>query len=277
MKVGYLQTAPEFGNKERNFREVSRLVQGHRADLVVLPELFATGYAFTSKREAESLAESTHGETAAFLAEIAARIGGAVVGGFIEREGRRLYNASALATARGVVDRYRKIHLFYKEKIWFDRGDSRPRVTQVGGVKIGMMICFDWIFPEAARSLGLLGADVIAHPANLVLPYCQDAMVTRCLENRLFAVTANRIGCERRGGDSFEFTGRSQITAANGEILSRASGNRTVAGFVDVDVFEARNKRINPYNDLFVDRSPDRYIQRAASAPGAEDAGSERW
>jgi len=274
MRVGYVQTAPGFGDKEANFREVSRLLRGVKADLVVLPELFATGYTFMSKREAESLAESTHGQTVAFLSEAAGQTGGAVVGGFIERDARRLYNAAALVTAGGLVDCYRKIHLFNKEKIWFEGGDRRPRVVEVGGARVGMMICFDWIFPETARSLALLGADIIAHPANLVLPYCQDAMVTRCLENRLFAVTANRIGRERRGEDTFEFTGRSQITSPRGEVLCRAPKARRMAGFVDIDVLEARTKRINPYNDLFVDRTPGCYVQQPAAVPDPGDAAS---
>jgi len=274
MRVGYVQTAPEFGNKEGNFREVSRLLRGVEADLVVLPELFATGYTFLSKREAESLAETTHGETVVFLAEMAERTGAAVAGGFIERDARRLYNAAALVTATGLVDCYRKIHLFNKEKIWFDGGNRPPRVVEVGGVRVGMMICFDWIFPEAARSLALLGADIIAHPANLVLPYCQDAMVTRCLENRLFAVTANRIGRETRGEDSFEFTGRSQITGPKGEVLSRAPKVRRMAGFVDIEVHRARTKRVNPYNDLFVDRTPRHYVQQPAELPSRRDAES---
>jgi predicted amidohydrolase len=86
------------------------------------------------------------------------------------------------------------------------------------------------------------------------MPYCQKAMVTRCLENRVFAVTANRVGRESRGADSFAFTGQSQITACSGEVLSSAPKTRRFSAVVDVDIREARNKTINPYNDLFVDR-----------------------
>jgi len=65
-------------------------------------------------------------------------------------------------------------------------------------MRVGMMVCFDWAFPEVARALALKGADLIGHPANLVLTYCQQAMVTRCIENLVFAVTANRYGTEER-------------------------------------------------------------------------------
>ena len=86
-----------------------------------------------------------------------------------------------------------------------------------------MMICFDWIFPETARLLALAGADVIAHPSNLVLDWCQTAMVTRCLENNIFSVTANRYGTEKRTGTSLTFTGGSRICAPRGQVLADAA------------------------------------------------------
>jgi len=93
------------------------------------------------------------------------------------------------------------------------------------------MICFDWIFPEAMRTLALMGAQIVLHPANLVLPYCQDAMVTRCIENRVFEITANRIGVER----GLKFTGASQITAPGGIVLHRATKTKEEALAVDID------------------------------------------
>jgi predicted amidohydrolase len=90
-----------------------------------------------------------------------------------------------------------------EEALWFCPGDRDFPVFDIGPCKIGIMICFDWFFPESMRILSLKGADVICHSANLVLPFCQDAMVTRCLENHVFAITANRIGMENRGGKTF--------------------------------------------------------------------------
>ena len=115
------------------------------------------------------------------------------------------------------------------------------------------------IFPETARTLALLGADIIAHPANLVLPYCQKAMVTRCLENRVYAITANRIGEEKRGDDHFKFTGKSQITSYNGVVLSSAPNNEIHVDFVDIDITKARDKNLNEYNNLFEDRHIEFY------------------
>jgi predicted amidohydrolase len=260
MKVGYIQTFPIFGEKEQNFEVIKKSLNNLKADLIVLPELFATGYTFTSKEEIFSLAEDSDDITAHFLKKIAKMTGATVVGGFVEKSGKKVYNAAMIATDKDIIDSYRKIHLYYKEKLWFSPGSKPLKIYNVNGVNIGIMICFDWIFPETSRSLALLGADLIAHPANLVLPYCQKAMVIRCLENRLYAVTANRIGQEKRGEDNFQFTGGSQITSYDGKILSSAPSDEIFMDFVDIDIEKARNKKLNEFNDLFKDRRKKFYL-----------------
>jgi predicted amidohydrolase len=122
-----------------------------------------------------------------------------------------------------------------------------------------MMICFDWLFPESARSLALKGAQLIAHPANLVLPYCPDALVTRCLENHVFTATAGRVGSEQRGGVSLRFIGSSEIVDQNGNVLLRLSQTEQQIASADIDLFQASNKRINERNDVLADRRPDQY------------------
>jgi predicted amidohydrolase len=261
MKVGYIQTDPVFGDKDKNFQQVTQLVEvnGVKADLLVLPELFATGYTFSSRLEVHELGEIPGEETTKFLSHLSRETGAVVAAGFIEVECEQAYNAAMLVDGNSVVGIYRKIHLFNKEKVWFTPGNRPFPVHAARGMKVGMMICFDWMFPEVARSLALQGADVIAHPANLVMPYCQKAMVTRCLENRVFTVTANRIGTESRGDDKFKFTGGSQITAFNGDILSAAPIDRVHVSIVDIDFRAARDKKINEYNDVISDRRPDLY------------------
>lgn len=259
MKIGYIQTNPIFGKKEKNFQEIKNLTADLKADLIVLPELFATGYTFISKEEAVSLAETLNGKTSHFLIELAKNTGAAVIGGFAEKIGKKIYNSAMIVSDESVIGIYRKIHLYYKEKLWFSPGDKPLEVYNVNGTNIGVMICFDWIFPETARTLSLLGADIIAHPANLVLPYCQKAMVTRCIENRLYAVTANRIGREMRGEDDFKFTGGSQITSYDGSILSKAPLDNSSIGFVEININHARNKNLNDYNNLLRDRRKEFY------------------
>ncbi|MFY9269218.1 MAG: nitrilase-related carbon-nitrogen hydrolase [Candidatus Manganitrophaceae bacterium] len=215
MKVGFVQIDCRFGEKEKNIQRAAEMISRQPADLWVLPELFNTGYQFVSKREAADLAEPVPaGPTTEKLIALAKEHQTHFVAGLAERHGKAIYNASVLVGPKGFISVYRKIHLFYEEKRWFTPGNlpfqvhsiSPPRLGKVGAgdirvgkVRVGMMICFDWVFPEAARSLALLGADLIAHPSNLVLPYCPDAMPTRCIENRIFSVTANRVGVESRG------------------------------------------------------------------------------
>jgi len=260
MKAGYIQNSPHFGQKERNFDQVAGLARGVKADLLVLPELFATGYTFTSQEEVARLAEPADGETAAFLRKLSLQTGAVLVAGFAEEDQGKVYNSAMMIAGDRLIGTYRKIHLFNREKLWFAPGNRQPLVYDVGGIRIGMMICFDWFFPEIARTLAIKMAQVIAHPSNLVMPYCQGSMPTRCLENRVYAITANRIGEEKRGTDHFLFTGASQITALNGDILSSAPVGETYAAVVDFDNYLADNKMINDYNDIINDRKPNLYF-----------------
>jgi len=260
MKIGYVQTSPTFSEKTQNFEQVKKLLSNTKADLIVLPELFATGYTFISKKEVESLAEDINGKTAQFLKKLSKDTGGVVIGGFIEKEGDQIFNSAMIVSRNEVIGTYRKIHLYYKEHLWFSPGNKPLQIYEVNNVKIGIMICFDWFFPETIRTLTLLGADIIAHPANLVLPYCQKAMITHCLVNRVFAVTSNRIGNEIRGEDDFKFTGGSQITSYNGDILSSAPTDKISIKFIEIDVIQARDKKLNSYNDLLNDRRPEFYL-----------------
>jgi predicted amidohydrolase len=101
---------------------------------------------------------------------------------------------------------------------------------------------------------------VLAHPSNLVLPYCQEVMRARCIENRVFAVTANRVGTDARpDGASETFTGQSQVVDPEGHVLVRAPAEGEAEAAVAVDLALAHDKQINGRNDLFADRRPDFY------------------
>ena len=260
-KIGFVQSSPRFGKKAGNFQEITSLLHGVKADLIVLPELFATGYTFASRDEVESLAEETDrpGETSDFLKDISSLTGAVIVGGFPEKENGDYFNSSMMVYQDKTIGIYRKIHLFKKEKKWFRPGNRPLEVHNVNGMRIGMMICFDWIFPEICRSLALKGVQVVAHPANLVMPYCQQAMVTRCLENRVFAVTANRIGTEKRGDEENTFTGGSQVTSCDGTVLSSAPADKHCLALSEIDPDLSDNKRINEFNDILKDRRPEFY------------------
>lgn len=260
MKAAFVQMNIQFGDPEANIRTAERLLGSARADLFVLPELFHSGYLFSSKDELSILAEPIPGgETTQFLADMAAAKKCHIVSGAAERAGDQFFNSAVLLGPDGHLATYRKIHLYDTEKKWFTPGDRPFFAVDIGVAKIGMMICFDWMFPEAMRSLALLGADVVCHPANLVMPYCQQAMITRCLENNVFAVTANRIGSDDRKGESLAFTGQSQITGPRGEVLASAPEREESVQVVDIDVAAARDKWLNTRNTLFADRRPDMY------------------
>ena len=261
MKTGFFQFNPAFGNKRENFDKVGNAVTAISLDLLVLPEFFATGYQFVSKEEVAELAEPVpDGETTEFLINLSREKGMYIVAGLPERDGNNFYNSAVLTGPEGFIGRYRKTHLFFEEKIFFAPGDSGFQVWDTPIGKIGIMICFDWFFPESARTLALKGAEVIAHPSNLVLPYCPQSMPIRCLENRVYAVTANRIGTEqRKEGEALTFIGQSQITSPKAEILVRAGTDEEVLMTADIDLSLARNKKLNQYNDLFKDRRPELY------------------
>ena len=179
--------------------------------------------------------------------------------GFAEKEGELPYNASALVGPDGLLGIYRKVHLFDRETILFEKGNLGFPVFDLPFGKVGMMICFDWMFPESARTLTLKGAQLIIHPSNLVMPYCPDAMVTRCLENRVFAATADRVGMEDRGGHALRYIGASEIVTPRGEILMRLGSDREETGLAEIDLSLATNKRINAHNDLLSGRRPEYY------------------
>ena len=261
MKAGFYQFYPEFGNREKNVKKVREVLHDCKADLIVLPELFNTGYQFINKDEVVELAEEIPGGfTTNALIEISKENNLILIGGICENYKGKLYNSSVLVSQGNYIGRYRKIHLFFEEKLFFEPGDEGYRVFNVNGINIGMMICFDWIFPEAARILSLNGADIIVHPSNLVLPYCQEAMKTRSIENSVFTVTTNRIGSEKRGGkDELIFTGGSQVTGIRGEILMRAGVDEEKLGFVNIEPFDARDKKVTQYNHVLKDRRQKLY------------------
>jgi predicted amidohydrolase len=261
MRIGVYQSDPVFGEVEFNIGQVSEDLPAGEGDLWVLPELFNTGYQFVSEQEAAELAEEIPGgRTCKAMIDLAKRLHAFLVFGMAERAGKGCYNSAVLVGPEGFVGVYRKVHLFFEEKKFFLPGDTGFPVFDAGPVKVGVMICFDWFFPEAARVLTLLGADIICHPSNLVLPYCQKAMVTRSLENGVYTATANRVGTEARGGkEPLCFTGRSQILDPSGDVLSRLGDQGKGWVTAEIDVKRAKNKRVTAYNDLLGDRRPGFY------------------
>lgn len=262
MKVAYAQMKPALLEPEVNYSKAEELIReavDRGAQLVVLPELFDTGYNFESRDEVDEAAgQIPDGPTTQFLMELSRELGVFIVAGTAEKDEKgRLYNSAVMTgpIGSGYIGKYRKIHLFYREKLFFEPGNLGFHVFNIGIAKVGVMVCFDWFFPESARTLALKGADIIAHPSNLVMPYAPRAMPIRALENRVYTITANRIGEER----GLRFIGKSTIASPKAEVLAMGSEDREEVAVIEVDLSLARDKRLNDINDVFADRRPEFY------------------
>lgn len=259
--IALLQFNPLRKNVEKNIQKIEDLLHGIKADLIVLPELSNSGYLYETPQDLLPFSENKNGEGPYLksLINLASKTQGVIITGYAEKANSLLFNSAIALNSKGPVANYRKTHLFDREKILFQPGDSGFVIFDWKEIKIGMMICFDWIFPESCRSLALAGAQIIAHPANLVLPYCQNAMVTRSIENRVFTITANRIGKEKIKQTELTFTGVSQITDPSGEIRYRGPENKATVHIMTINPDEALSKEINLRNNLFEDRRPALY------------------
>ena len=257
LKIGFFQFNPKFGKVGSNIAKVISALKGVQADIVVLHELPFTGYFFKNRDELRGMAEDLrNSSTVESLKAFCQEKDFHLVTGFAEKAGDRLFNSSLLIGPGGIIHTYRKLHLFNTEKDCFDPGDTPLVINSVRGIKLGMMICFDWAFPETARILALKGADLLCHPSNLVLMHCQEAMLTRSLENSVFSVTANRYGIESHPHGDLSFTGQSQIVDPKGKLLHRANSAHDQLHIIEIDIDEARDKRLTEKNNLFKDRRP---------------------
>lgn len=243
-----------------------------KVDLAVFPECMLTGYAFDSREEAMEVALNEESPEIRAIVDAATHAGLAVTIGLLLRDGDRLYNAALLIdghSSQGIVGRYHKVHLPHLGVDRFvDRGEipyqAWPLRLADGNVaRIGMGICYDSSFPEPMRALGLAGADIIALGTNWPVAASRTAEIVppaRSMENHLFFVAANRIGQER----GFDFCGLSSICGPDGVELSRAAGNEPTILMSEVDLAQARNKRIERTPgkhviDRFADRQPAYY------------------
>ncbi len=261
MKAAAYQFCPAFLDVEANMTQLAEVLLASDAELAVLPELCTTGYFFESHQELLHYSETSGGRTVAAFREIAAEKKMIVVAGFPECDGDRVFNSAVIAFPDGTFQVYRKIHLFGAEKTMFAPGDEGFLLAEWEGAKIGVMICYDWRFPESVRTLALKGAQIIVHPSDLVAApqLWQPVMRVRSVENRVFTITADRNGTERRGGAELTFHGCSQITDTGGRVLAEADEDFTGWISAEIDPVKADNKRFSEWNDIFADRRPGMY------------------
>jgi predicted amidohydrolase len=262
LTLAVVQFTPEFGKKEKNLSRMQKLVEDITADIIVFPELCTTGYFFQSREEAAKAAETVSGPSSEFFQDMARNKNAVVVAGFAERHQKNLYNACLVVVPEAKKPHvYRKTHLFYKEKDCFDPGDTGFFVVddKKRDVHIGPMVCYDWRFPESARVLTLLGADLIVCPANLVTEAWRRVMPARAIENTVYLAVANRAGREKRKGEELHFKGNSAIYDINGREIKKAGEEKDEVLLAEIYPSQTRDKSFNPINDVLADRQPQHY------------------
>jgi 5-aminopentanamidase len=270
MKIACIQFAPIHKNIAANLSKIEHLLHAAEpADLFVLPELSLSGYAFVSTDEARPYTTSDSHPAIDKLRLLAKELNAAIAIGIIESDADKLYNAAYLISREGaVVLRYRKVHLFYFEKVVFTPGDLGfpvAEITSASGeaAKVGMQICYDWRFPEATRSLALAGAEIIVMPSNIVTTtgMLLTTLQTRAFENKVIVAFADRIGTEilqKAEPEQLTFRGKTCIINFNGEIFQKAATNEVTIA-CDILQKESSKKSFNKFNDIIADRRPDQY------------------
>lgn len=262
LRVAGVQMDCSFADPAANQRRMLETLERLAAEgvgLVVFPECSLTGYCYDSLEEARPHSEPIPGPSTQAFTAVCQRRNVWAIYGLLERDGDRVFNACVLVGPTGVVGAYRKIHLPYLGVDRFTTPGDRPfAVHSVGEARIGMNICYDGAFPEAARVMALDGADLIALPTNWppgAECTAQHVMRTRAMENAIFYVAVNRVGTER----GFRFIGQSTISAPDGSLLAVADHDQEAILQADLDLELARRKRIVRVPDKhIIDRMADR-------------------
>jgi predicted amidohydrolase len=269
VKIAVAQIDIAFAERERNLaRMIQVLEETSRAGakLTVFPEAALTGYCFDSLDEARPHAEPIPGPSTRRMADVCRKLSCHVIYGLLEscdkgegEIGEQIFNACVLVGPDGARATYRKVHLpFLGVDRFTTPGDQPFAVHEAAGMRIGMNICYDGGFPEPARVLTLLGADLVVLPTNW--PPGAECMAgcvvnARAMENNIYYAACDRVGDER----GFRFIGQSKICGPSGQVLSEANHDREAILYAEIDVALARQKRIIRRANLHeIDRLRDR-------------------
>jgi predicted amidohydrolase len=265
-KIAAVQMDCALADVAGNLAAIRRLLNqavGEGAKLVIFPECALSGYCFTSREEGWKAAVPVPGPEMNAIAADCSALGCHAVVGLLERgPADALFNSCALVGPSGLVACYRKLHLPFLGVDRFTTPGDRPFVVHdLGGLRIGMNICYDGSFPESSRVLMLLGADLVVLPTNWPMTakgVCEMCHV-RAMENHIFYAAVNRVGEER----GFRFKGQSRIIAPSGESLAEA-GEGPALLYAEIDPTVARNKRVvripgQHEMDRVKDRRPEMY------------------
>lgn len=275
-----------FSSKDESLREHIRLIRdaaARGAQIVCLQELFNTPYfCITQNTELFNLAESVPGPTTDALAPLAKELGVVIIVPLFEKRGPGLYhNTAAVIDADGtVLGKYRKMHIpqdpGFEEKFYFTPGDLGYRVWDTKFGRIGVLICWDQWYPEAARLMALAGAELLLYPTAIgwdpnddeaEKSRQRDAWITvqrgHAVANGVPVLAVNRIGFEAApdaSGRGIQFWGSSFVAGPQGEFLAQASVDQAEILHCSVDMKRSENvrriwpflrdRRIDAYGDL---------------------------
>jgi len=276
-KIAIAQIDIAFADRERNLARIIAVLEesaAKGAKLTVFPEAALSGYCYNSLEEARPHAEPIPGPSTRRLMDVCKKLGVYVIYGLLEANGERLFNATALVGPDGVVCSYRKIHLPFLGIDRFTTPGDRPfAVHEAAGMRIGMHICYDGGFPESARVMTLLGADLLVLPTNW--PPGAECMAgcavnTRAMENNVYYAACDRVGDER----GFHFIGLSKVCDPSGRVLAESTHDREEILYADIDVEKARQKKIIRVPKLHeIDRIRDRRPEMYGEIANVRKAG----
>ncbi|MCI7159139.1 MAG: hydratase [Flintibacter sp.] len=270
-KIACIQMTVVQGEVEKNLATAKRMIEEactNRAQILVLPEMFNTGCAFSERKVVFSLAEEIPGgKSSQLLLDLAKTHQVYIVGSLIEREGPDLYNTAILAGPDGLVGKYRKLHPCEEEVYWVEPGNLGLPVFHTPIGRIALLICLDAYYPETARICAMQGADIICIPSNwsdvkkarnLADPYCTMAPVL-CMANALFnhALIAGT-NCVGKMGDRV-FPGQSVIANPWGAPIAGPASREEEIIYADVDLCDSRRKYFHPTNSRLANRRTDVY------------------
>jgi predicted amidohydrolase len=267
MKIACVQTDVIFKDINANLSSLEATVRNEvnqGTELTVFPECYSTGYCFDSLAEAMEFSESVPGPATDRVAKLCAELNTHVVFGMLEKSGDDLFNVAVLIGPEGLIGCYRKVHLPYLGVDRFTTPGDRPfEVFEAAGVRIGMLICYDGGFPEAARVLSIRGADLIVLPTNWPPggSYMAEFSINcRAMENGIYFAAVNRIGTE----NGFSFIGKSRICSPVGATINSIDDASPGILRTEIDPMVARTKRIvrvpgKHLIDRMADRRPEMY------------------
>jgi predicted amidohydrolase len=262
MRIACAQIDVQIGKVDANRLKVTESIKsaaGSGAELVVFPECALSGYCFDSLKEAIPFAERLDGPSAQAIAEACRHTNVHAVVGFIEEAPTGYYNAAMLVGPDGALGTYRKVHMpFLGIDRFLTPGDRPFASVQLAIGRLGINICYDISFPEAARSLKLMGAELIVLPTNWPPEAWRSpefVVNTRAQENHVNFAAVNRVGVER----GWRFIGRSKVVDYNGDTLAEASADGEDILVVELDLAGANNNKIvNVAGAYEIDRMSDR-------------------